>query len=65
MGLFIPWLCVRDESLTEQEIDDIMMKNNVNEVFSWYKLEKSNQEHLWDICGVESEHEQIDHSVWE
>lgn len=63
-GTFSPWLCVTDESLTEQEIDDIMVQNNVDEVFSWYGLEESHRGNQWVIHAVECEYEEIDFSYW-
>ena len=59
-GTFLPWLCVTDESLSEQELDDLMTENDVDDVFYWDGLEASRQEHLWDIYGVECEYENVD-----
>ena len=64
-GSFIP--TVHDESgeMSEQEVDDLMVENDVHEVFEWDIIEWSENNQCWYPVVTGCEYENFDMSFWE
>ena len=64
-GTFLPSVHDRTGEMSEQGIDDLMIENDVHEVFEWDILEWSDTNYCWYPAVTGCEYEQIDESYWE
>jgi len=64
-GTFLPTVHDRTGEMSEQEIDDLMIENDVHEAFEWDILEWSETNQCWYPVVTYCEYEQIDETYWE
>jgi len=64
-GSFNPSVHSHNEEHDKQDIDDIMVENDVNDVFAWDFLEWSETNRCWYPTVIVCEYEEIDFEAWE
>lgn len=65
-GTFLPYVGANNtDNWTEQEISDLMVRNDVDDIFSWHRLEWSEGNDVWYPIVERCEYEEREGPFWE